>query len=363
MKRIHFDYIKQVTEIPRLFFIELFKKNKEVNAKKILIINTALIGDILVSFPAISQFIKNNKSAQIDLMVTSPIKPLAEKIRGVSKVYGTKSISNRGIETSSTLKERKNLLKTHYDLVIVLRLSKEAYNLLKKLRFKSIKTTLKSYTKYVSYISKKNTIEPVKQVKQFFFEALEEKPKNVDFEEIFNFTKKDYKNMPKMPVMAGKSKKIIIHTGSGWVLKHWDNQRWIELLKKINQLGNFNFIFIGADNQEETDFKIIQKGLNFEIYSLIRKINLRELMMIMRKSDYFIGIDSGPRNMAHLADLRSVSLLGPGPRIFMPDNKKDIVINKSNCKCTASFCLKKETCMQKIAVEDVFEGFKKLINS
>lgn len=360
MNRIHFDYLKQASEIPRLFMISLFRKKNIRNPKKILIINTSLIGDILASFPALSQFIKKRKSAEIDLIVASPMKSLAQRIRGVNKVYATKSITNRKIEKSIDLKELEEILKKNYDFVIALRLSKEAYQILKKLKFKTVKTTFKSYTNYVCYIAKKNTTEPVKQVRQFFFEALGEKDKKLGFNDIFNFKKEDYDKIKRIPEMKGRDKKILIHTGSGWRLKLWGNEKWVELLNRINKLGNFRFIFIGADNQEEEDFKEIQKNLNFNIYSLIKKVDLKELILLMRFSDYFIGIDSGPRNMTYLADLRSIGLVGPGPRIYMPYNKKDIIINKSNCKCTASFCLKRETCMQKISVNEVFEAFKKL---
>ena len=84
-------------------------------------------------------------------------------------------------------------------------------------------------------------------------------------------------------------------------------------------------------------------------------------MLILRLSDYFIGIDSGPRNMADIANLPNIGLLGPGPKFFMPMNKDSIVIDKSNCRCTQLFCYKKETCMQKIKVDDVLKGFKKLL--
>lgn len=162
--------------------------------------------------------------------------------------------------------------------------------------------------------------------------------------------------------MKTEEKKVIIHTGSGWQVKLWENEKWIELLKKVNKLGKFRFIFIGT-KKEKQDYEKIKKKLNFKTYSLIEKVDIKELMLVLRASDYFIGIDAGPRNMAHLADLRSVNLLGPGPKQFMPLDKRDIVIDKSNCRCTHLFCYKRKTCMQKINVNDVFEGFKKLIRN
>lgn len=364
MRRIHFDYIKQVTEIPRLFMLERFKNHElKIIPKKILIINTSLIGDIVVSFPAISQFIKNNNSAKIDLVVTSSVKTLAQKIRGINKVYGVRSISKRKIESEMEQNEKEELLKTNYDLVIVLRLSNDAYKLLKKIKYKAIHTTFKSYTKYVKDMSTKNTTEPVKQVKDFYFDALNEKIKNVSFNKMFDIKTSEYIKIKTLTEIQGKSKKIIIHTGSGWTLKHLENEKWIEVIKKINKLGDFKFIFIGGEQIEEEDFNFIQKNLDFKIYSLISKIDIKDLFYVMRLSDYFIGIDSGPRNMSYVADLPSIGLVGPGTRLFMPFKKRDIIINKSDCNfCSASFCIRKKTCIEKITVEDIFLAFKKLSN-
>lgn len=254
-------------------------------------------------------------------------------------------------------------MKNSYDLVIVMRISKDAYNLLKKLKSSAVRVYFLSYIGYIFHLAK-NIISKgkVKQYSEINFDLIGEKVRDKKFEEIFNFSKKDYKKIEKMSIMLGKEKKIIIHAGSGW-RRQWENKKWIELLKKINKIGNFKFIFVGGDKTEEKDFKIIKDNLDFRIYSIIRKVNLSELLLIMRRSDYFIGVDSGPRNMAHLANLRSVSLLGPGPKHFMPVNRKDVVVDKSNCRCTHLFCFKKETCMQKITVDEVFEGFKKLINN
>jgi ADP-heptose:LPS heptosyltransferase len=85
--------------------------------------------------------------------------------------------------------------------------------------------------------------------------------------------------------------------------------------------------------------------------------------MIMRLSDYFIGIDSGPRNMAHLADLRSITLLAPAPKNFMPVNKADVVIDKFACRCKSLFYFHKVSAIHKISADEVVDGFKGLLAS
>ena len=359
MKRINYDYLKISNEIPLLLKLEFKKKEKIIkNPKKVLIINPCLIGDFIATLPALRQFIINKKPKIVDLIVSPPLKNLAENIKGIRKVFTANSLYSRSIE-----KNKKNSqYKEKYDLVLVMRLSKESYKILKKIKYKSLQSYLMPYLKYAFHLTKKIiTKSPMKQWREVNFEFVNEKPKNLDFKQIFKFKKSDYNAVKKLFLKKNKNRKIIIiHTGSGWEIKLWELKRWINLLKKINKLGKFKFIFVGGSKREKEDFEKIQKKLDFKIYSLIDKMNLKDLMILMRLSDFFIGIDSGPRNMAHIANLKSVSLLGPGPKNFMPLNKKDIIIDKSNCRCTNLFCYKKESCVKKINVNEVFKAFKKL---
>jgi ADP-heptose:LPS heptosyltransferase len=367
--KLNYDYLKQVKEIPRLLKWSLSRKKHNGKSKKILIVNTCLIGDIAASIYALKQFMSKRPDAKIDIIVSSPMKSIMEKIKGVNKIYPAKSSTGRSNENVNFL-EREDLKKNNYDLVVVVRLSKDAHNLLKKVNAKEVQASAFSFVQYIfhllNYIIHRGNPKydgKVKQYREVNFEWFgeEDSPKNFSFNEFFNFSKDDYKKIKDMKIMQGKEKKIIIHAATGWK-KHWDNKRWIELLKRINKLGKFKFIFVGSGKQEEKDFESIRKKLNFKVYSLIDKINLAELLLIMKLSNYFIGIDSGPRNLAHLVGLRSVSLFGPGPKHFMPHNKKDIVIDKSNCKCTHLFCFKDGLCIKEITVDDVFEGFKKLLS-
>jgi len=360
-KYFNYDYLKQVREIPLFFMASFFKTKRIRNPKRILIINPCLIGDIAASLPAIRAYIKKRKYAKIDIMVPLPMKSVLEKVKGINKVYVTKSAINRKIENIKIPnQEMDELMRNHYDSVLVIRMSEEAYDVLKKIKTRNIKISPFKFLKYALHLSKVLFDEGKrKQYQKANFEWIGERYTDMKFNDIFNFSKKDYAEIKKIPEMRGREKKIIIHAGRGWK-KSWESKKWVELVSRINKMGNYKFIFIGGDKKEEREFIKIQNSLNFRIYSLIKKINLAQLLLIMRSSNYFIGIDSGPRNIAHLADLRSIGLLGPGPKHFMPTNKKDIIINKSDCRCTHLFCLKRKECMKKISVNDVFEAFQKL---
>ncbi len=362
-KRINSDYFNLFKEAYLLIKLNL-KKNKRIKIKNngsILVINPCLIGEFVVSLHALKHFIDKN-GGDIDLIVSHQVESLAKKIKGVRKVFTVESVYGREIE-----KIKKNKPKMdNYDFILVMRLSEEVYKILKNIKYNKMKTSMGPYLRYGIYLLRNISNKRIK--KQWYdvnFEITGEnklREKRVKFEDLFKFNKTDLESINKIPFLRCNKKKkiIIIHTGSDWKIKLWDNKNWIELVRKINKFGNFLFVFIGGTNEEGTHFNEIKKELDFKVYSVIKKLNLKETVLFMKRCDLFIGVDSGPRNIAHLIDLPSICLLGPGPKHYRPVSKKAIVIDKSNCKCVSLFCYRKKTCIEKISVNYVFKKFKKI---
>ncbi len=357
---INHDELKIGNEIPLLIKLRLRNLFKSaVPAKgKILVIDTCIIGDFLATLPALRMFIETT-GCKVDLLVSPPLKSLAESIRGVDRVFTAKSVYTRRIEQN----EDAQPLSKEYGHVLVLRISPDAYRLLDGIKYSSIRTYDIPFFKYFGHLIKNTLLKKdVKQWREINYEmiGMKEPGNRRGFDDIFEFRDEDYAGVSQLTELRGSAKKILLHAGSGWKIKLWENGKWIELLKKINKTGDFRFIFIGGGDFEAKSFKHIQENLDFNVYSLINRTDLRETMLAMRLCDYFIGIDSGPRNMAHLADLRSISMLGPAPKNFMPVNGEDIVIDKFDCICKSLFYLHKISGMQKISADEVFDSFKKL---
>lgn len=365
-ERINYGDLKIAKEIYPLIKIRLrrIKKlllNEEIKKEgKTLVVNTCIIGDFLSYLPALRTYTKKN-NISFDILVSPTVKPLAEKIKGVNRVFVAKSSYNRDTEHNN---QEQQSMPQEYDLIIVLRLSQEAYNLIKNIKSKEIITSDIVFLKYIFHLAKNSLLKKeIKQSREIIFETLgiKEANKNNELYDLFDFNDSDYNFFKIIPEMKGEDKKILIHTGSGWKVKLWKNENWAELLKMINELGKFRFIFIGRTEEEKRVFESIQKKLNFKVYSLIDKVNLKELFLIMKKSDYFIGVDSGPRNLAHYANLRSISLLSPAAvKNFMPFSEKDIVIEKPHRLPANLFNFNKRSNIEKISTEEVLESFKKL---
>ena len=358
-KKVNIDYLKLFVEVYFLIKINFlkFKKNKN-GSKAILIVNPCLIGEFAASLFAIKSFVEDAK-APVDIVVSANQKSIAEKIIGIRNVY---TVNSHREWKSGNNPEEKETNFDKYKKVIVLRANKEAYNIVKRINTQEIKTSLKYFIFYGLHLYKSLIIRKTpKQWREMNFEILNVKKRDWEFDDIFKFEEKDFEKITQLKEIKTEQKIILLHVSSGWQMKNWKIENWIELLRKIKKdYPDYKFIFVGGRDNISA-FEKIQSNLNFQIYSFIDKTNLKELLLIMRRSDYFIGVDSGPSNFAHLCDLRSVTILGPGPHMYLPYSNKDIAIDKSNGRGLYQlFFNKKRRFVDKISADEVFSAFKRL---
>ena len=362
-RKVNLDYLNLYQEIPlfcALIVSSFFRKKARHITGNVLIVNTCLIGEFAASVPAIRDYIERNENVAVDLMVSPPLKPLAERIRGVRGVYVARSLYGRRIEGT----ERAEQTFAVYDKIFVMRISGDAFRLVRRISFGAIRTGLLEYGGYAIHLwgSILNRKVP-KQWVELNFKMLGGALRNLSFDEIFQFLESDYADVARLEALQTTGKKVIIHTGAGWVMKKWDTDKWIELLNRVRHLGDVRLIFVGGA-EDADDYAVIAAKLKSPSYSLIGTIDLLQLLLVLRQSDYFIGTDSGPKNMAHLADTRSVAILGPGPHFYMPWSKKDAVIDKSHGRgLYQMFFAKKNGFIDQITADEVYEAFKKLWSS
>jgi len=360
-EQFNFEYFSMWREVLVFLFAELLKTEVRENKNgRILIVNPCLIGEFVASIPAIHDFIKRNYDKKIDLLVTPRTKEIAEKMIGVHKIFVTKSAYIGRAEVEIDYKEQKF---DSYEKIIFLRISEIAYATTFNIRGSEISTSFSGMSQYALHLAKSLIIgKTPRSWRSMNFEILGGREKNFIFEEIFDFKKGDYKKLESFDFLKNKTKKIIIHVGTKWSMKRWNKDKWVELLEKINKLGHFTFIFIGSDDDIE-DHNYISSKLSFKTESLIKKISLAELLLVLKDADYFIGIDSGPSNMAHLVNLRSITIYGPGPHMYMPFHPDDIVFDKTSGRGLFQLLFRvKNSYINKVAVNEVYDAFYGLYN-
>lgn len=93
------------------------------------------------------------------------------------------------------------------------------------------------------------------------------------------------------------------------------------------------------------------------------KLSLKELAYVIKKSNLFVGGDTGPMHIAALLGTPIVAIFGPkDPQIHGPCSTNQIVVRKDiPCSpCTRRRC-KDVQCIKQITPEDVFDACKKLL--
>lgn len=343
--RFQSQYFPVVHEVPALLRLQTFKPDTIASPRTVLIVNCSLIGDFVLSLPAITDFMKDHPAAGVDLLVSPSVAPLAQRLRGVRRVSSARSVFGRASESGGA----DEMLASEYDLVVVLRLSEESRRLLASTSYRAIRTYLVPFLKYGVHLARHPSAN-VKQISEFNFEIFGKSGKDqreLSADEVFDFT-----GVPAIERRPGRN--VLVHTGSGSRVYLWPIEKWVALLESLHQREDIAFIFVGGTDEEKRTFEELSNRVSFPLYSVIRQYDLLQVVMRMRVSDMFIGVDSGPRHLAHLVDLPSVSLLGPGPKSFKPLNRNATIIDETDCqRCVTFYCPYAPSCVGEIAVEKV----------
>ncbi|MFA5008031.1 MAG: glycosyltransferase family 9 protein [Candidatus Omnitrophota bacterium] len=155
----------------------------------------------------------------------------------------------------------------------------------------------------------------------------------------------------------GGSKAVIIHPYAGTKAKQWEEGKFLQLIKSLKSEG-YNVFLIG-DREEEVDYD--------SNYDLRGKLSLTQLAYLMKRIGFFIGLDSGPANIAASLDIPAIVICS-GTNIaqnwILNNSKVRFVFKEVECKpCERTICPRqKHFCMDSIKVEEVIAKVWELKN-
>jgi hypothetical protein len=116
-------------------------------------------------------------------------------------------------------------------------------------------------------------------------------------------------------------KYILIHPVTTWANRTWPAEKWMELVKKLNDDGIY-VISIGKDSSETGFFNVEKPVFNFEIpygMNLMNKTSISECYHLINNAACFITMDSG---LLHLAGTTNTPIIQLGsslnPEFRMP---------------------------------------------
>lgn len=340
---------------------EIFTKLKNLPAQKILVVQTAFLGDVILITPLIRAIKINFPNAILDVIVIKENEEVLRNNPNLNSIYTFDKKKNKII---SFLKNVYRLKKIKYDAVftphssvttglmiflsgIKYRIGFErwfAQNFL-NIKIKHLPNTLK-IKKNLYLISSFDGKDYTIQTELFPNTEMFAKAENI------------LENLKKQT-----TKIIAIAPGSIWPTKMWLKQNYKELADKLVNI-NYGIIMIGSKNEKNLANEIIPDKNSI---NLAGELSILESAAVIKYCDLMICNDSGAMHIANAMGTDVFAIFGPTTRSigYYPFRKNDIVFEVDlDCRpCSSHGSIKCPlghfNCMKNITVDWVFSEVKK----
>lgn len=330
-------------------------------SKRILIIKTSSIGDILQSFYVLP-FLKM-RGLVIDFVVDHKHKVLALAHPFIDKVIlsDIDGWTKRRKKNISFSFFRKELQTYNYEMVFDLQRNWKSSVILFFTKAKrkigygkaSVREKINLLFTNEKYDITKNT-----NIRLFYFSLFEKvfPHLKVDNEKVFfSLTDREKKILEhkKRFFSSIKKQKILVSMGSSWTNKVPQKSFILSFLKKIDhQFPVFFFFSYGTENEKE-DAKLFSKRLSSA--QVIEKTSFALWQHLIEEMDLLIATDSSILSLAQMTNTHSFSFFGPTMGdVFAPIENRTIV--QGSCPYKINFekqCPKLRSCKSGACIKDL----------
>jgi len=316
-----------------LFFSKKTRiKKKEINKiKKIAVIKSGAIGDVLMSTPFLRALRKRFPEVIIDYHIGKWSSAVLKNNPNISRIfkYDDSYFHSRNIKNKINL--IKIIRKKKYDLVFILDKSWLA-NLL--VFFTGIKYRIGFNRFGEGFANTKNVkYGPLKHEIDYYLDLAKivgafEKNKKLD---LF-ISEKDRLNVKKMlnkinnpiAIIPGGAK----NPGGGVIeSRRWPEKKFTELIEKIPL--KYTVLLLGGKSDLNYNNQILAKIKRKKVFNFAGKTTIHQSCELMRRCKYVVCNDSGPMHIASASGTKVISLFGPtNPKRKSPLTKGSIAIWK-----------------------------------
>ena len=304
---------------------------------KILFICSNLIGDTILSSGAINHIINQNQEAKLTFVVGPTAAPLLKNYKNIENII--------------IFKKRK--LNLHW-LDIFQKTYNIKWDIIVDFRSSALSLLLKNNKKYI--FKKLHSIHHIQQLNSSF---------GFECSNLLIPTSDDEANKVNNH-LDNSFKHVVIFPGGNWTPKLWSAENYNETMKLlIDKYDNVKFIIVGSLKEKNKFYNLLIKDIKEDLIIDLFGHNLTLTSAYMKKSDVFIGNDSGLMHLAVASKLRVISLFGPtNDLVYGHHDDKNIVIRtKENYEYFKSLKINEnKSYMSSIKPETVFKNCEKIIN-
>ena len=269
---------------------------------KILFICSNLIGDTILSSGAIKYFIDQNKEAKLTFVVGPTAAPLLKNYNNIENIIIFKK-RKFNLHWFDVFQKTYNV---KWDIVVDFRSSVISY-------------LLRNNKKYI--FKKNHNIHHIEQLNSSF---------GFNCSNLLIPTSDDEKNKADED-LDSSFKHIVIFPGGNWDPKLWSADNFNVTMKLLlEKFHKIKFILVGSLKEKNKFYNELIKGIKEDLIIDLFGFNLTLTSAYMKKSDMFIGNDSGLMHLAVANKLRVISLFGPtDDNVYGPYGEGNIVVRTS----------------------------------
>lgn len=288
--------------------------------KKILVIRFRRVGDATISSVICTSLRKSFPEAQIHYVLNESIAPLFKHHPDIDKLI---TFNNEDMSSlSSYIKKVYSIVKgQNYDIIIDTRstLKTMCFSLLSpKTQFRIGRK--KFYNPIIHNYRVNNKFDGVRDNTQLTLALLDPLKKAYNIEKIplfrLYYTAEEYQQYREYMTAKGInfSKPIIVCAVTARLeYKVWDKDKMKTILERIIQKYDAQLIFNFGDDKEKESSKHLQNLMNNDphVFTNIEANNLRELIVLLANSNFFLGNEGGARHISQALDIPSFAIYPP----------------------------------------------------
>ena len=340
--------------------------------RRILIIRLSSMGDIILTTPFIELAAKTFPLARIDFCTKEKFTSLLRPNPNIHKVIKAKNDLNY-----SALKDLRQLIKmSNYNLIIDLQ------NNLKSIYLRSIQDAKvhvfikHSLKKFLLVNFKINLLKDVKPVTERYKETIN---RYVSGDDLLKITlpelytdpvsERSIENMLDSLNITKANRLICIPAVSGHFTKTYMAENYAHIIN--NYPDNDAVFFLTGRGKDSANIQLIRTLTGSKIvYDLCDKLEIEDLISLVKRSSLVICGDTGPMHIAEAFDIPIVMMAGSSVKEFgfFPQNEKAAILENNSLKCRPcshygkSKCPKGHfKCMKELTPETVLSKISSLI--
>lgn len=330
--------------------------------KRILVVRTDRIGDVLLSTPVIKVLRDNYPHAFIAMMVSPHCKEIVEGNPYLDEVVlYDKDAKEKG--WFSSIKFARKLSKSKFDIAIILHPTNRVHlisyiaGIPKRVGYdRKMGFLLTDKFSHTKQLGQKHELE-------YNLDLLENLGLRIDDKGLFMpirpASEEWAKDFLKSQGIKNTDRLLLVNPAASCPSKIWPSDRFAEAADRLAQRYGLKVIVVCGPKDVFIAEKVIVQ-MKAPACSLAGKVSLSQLASLLKRSALFISNDSGPVHIASALGVAVISIFGRkqnglSPKRWGPLGIKGKVLHKDvGCiNCLAHNCNKEFACLKAITVEDV----------